>query len=181
MDSLALEFLKGAERVTAHVFYRKPLEAGQEPLVVRSPLLGQAPKVLDHSIITTFTHQFDDTTDMKDVRLAKVFEDLVMKNNGIVRIQDRTKRISVMNEEVGQSLSRLNTVPLIIPLPSEKNNAGMKEAETTFRTLVPFPRVRKFLEYWQEHLEGPMVEVQMTIGSITKSEWRHVNHMSRMN
>ena len=181
MGSLVLDFLKGAERITAHVFYRKPLEIGQEPLVVPSPLLGQAPKVLSHSIITTFTHQFDDKTDMKDVRLAKVFEELVLQNNGIVRIQDRTKRISVMNEEAGKSLSRLNTAPVLIPLPSEKNNAGMQEAEKTFRTLVPFPRVREFLEYWQEHLDGPMIEVQMAIGSMVKSEWRHVGHMSRIN
>ncbi len=180
MGSMVLDFLKGAERVTTHVLYKKPLNVGQEPLVTQPVLLGEARQTLTHSILTTFTHQFDDHTDLEDERLASVFKEVVLENDGVIRIQDRKQRIAIVNEAAGESLSRLNTMPIVIPLASEKGNAGMKEAETVFRTLVPFPRVRKFLEYWQENLDGPIVEVKIAAGSIARANWQNMRYEGKL-
>lgn len=175
MSSLVEEFLKGTQRVTMRVYYYRPLDIGQAPLEIKPEIIGAKPVIVPHStILQTFDHQMDDRTDLEDKRLAKVFEQLVIANNGIVRIQDRSQRLSVMQDDIeGSRLA--NIVPVLIPRPSEQANPGMKETVDTFKTMIPFPRVRKFLQNWQENLDGPLHHVQLAVGSMAHGGYqRHM-------
>lgn len=139
MPSLMEEFLNGAQRVTAEVLYFIPLREGDAPRRISTGLLKDGTREVAHTnLLQTFVNQFDDKPDIQDTRLYRVFQELVADRGGVVRIQDRRERLSLMTKEAA-------VAPIFIPRPEEELNAGMKEIVDTFKTMIPFPRVRKFL------------------------------------
>ena len=146
--SLVDQFLSGAQRVTIEVTYFRPRQVGQESLSIKPNLLGQAPKSINHSgILQTFVAQKDDKSDLEDARLKKVFEELVLMRGGVVHVHDRRLRMGMMT-----NFETAAIMPIIIPKPNEVQNSGMAEAVQVFKTMVPFPAVRKFLQYWQDEI-----------------------------
>lgn len=170
MSGLMEEFLKGSKVVVAQILYFRPLEEGRAPLKINHGLIGEKPTEIQHTnLLQTYFLQTDDTPDIKDERLTAVFESLVLARNGIVRIQDRKQRLAAMNfgqEDVAKGV----VTPILIPKSSELSNPGMQEIVETFKTMIPFPKVRKFLQFWQENLDGPLHEVHFATGDIVKQK-----------
>ena len=186
MSSLIKEFLNGTQRVTAHLYYFMPLEIGQEPLKLESKLLGKEPKKLHHrGILQEFLFQADDRADLDD-ELKDVFARIMQTSNGLIKIHDRRERITLMQEEAQlaaqkkladgkstESNSPAVQVPQIfIPTKEELGNAGMVDINKAFKTMVPYPRLRSFLQFWQETIDGPLHHVQYALGSLADSSYQ---------
>ncbi len=179
MSMLADSFLLGAQRVTLQTHYFKPRQVGQGPLKIQPSLLGQKTEEINHTgILHTFVLQEDDTSDLQDERLRDIFDRLVLSNGGIIKIHDRRKRFAIMTEEAhlleqtpllpeGMPQPKSLVVPqILIPTPEEEGAPGMAETMKAFKTFVPFPRVRHFLQFWQEQIEGPLHHVQFAAAKL---------------
>lgn len=176
MSFLADRFFMEAHRVTAQILYFMPLKEGQAPLQIESRLIGQRPQQIHHTnVLQTFAHQFDDVSDLEDPALVKVFRDVVVAKGGLINIHDRKSRLSIMAEGDGP------TLPVIIPRPSEELNPGLKDEVKTFKTLIPFPQVREFLQFWQENIEGPIHQVQLATMPLGQVGWRNVSMDKALN
>lgn len=176
--SLVEAFLSGAQRVTVEVTYYIPREAGQGPLAISPTLLGRPAREISHSgILQTFVIQKDDRSDLEDKKLRSVFEELVLSRGGIINVHDRRLRM-VMMTDGNVDFNQAAVMPIIIPKPEEVKNAGMQEAVNVFKTMVPFPAVRRFLQYWQDNIDGPMHQVRLACGSIATSslQQKHMIH-----
>lgn len=182
---LGHNFNMSADRVSVQVAYFLPLDPGQPPLRLRPELLGGEERVLPHKgVMQIFAHQFDDHSDLEDVRLQRAYEATMIASRGIVRIHDRKERLSTLLEEAAKInpdnrvtyQDALEKAPkIIVPKPAELASPGMKEENTIFKTLVPYPRVRKFLQYWQDEIEGPMHHIRLAAGRTATHSYRHVN------
>lgn len=185
MSSLVKEFLEGAQRVTARLYYYIPLEVGQEPLKLQSKIIGEEPAHLHHSgILQQFVYQQDDRADL-DEELKEIFARIMQTSNGLLKIHDRRERITIMHEEAQmaaqkkladgttiESTASVQVPQIFIPTKQEQANPGMAEINKTFKTMVPYPRLRSFLQYWQDNIDGPLHHVQYAIGSVADSGYQ---------
>lgn len=177
MQSLSDVFIGQTQRVTAHILYFIPLEEGRGPLKIAPTLLGEASREVPHrNVLQTYTEQFDDAPDFADERLVRVFQNLVMAQNGVVRIQNPVDRLAIMTEASGSKIK-----PIVIPRPNEMANAHLRDEIAAFKTLIPFPAVRKFLQYWQENLDGPLYEVRLITSAIYNNNWRNAAMNATLN
>ncbi|MFA5592807.1 MAG: hypothetical protein WC989_05805 [Micavibrio sp.] len=186
MSSLIEEFLEGSKRITARVYYFIPLPEGEESRQLPSPLIGEQPARIYHAgILQEFIYQQDDRADIDD-GLKDVFARVMQISNGIVKIHNRMERMAVMQEEVqleaqkklagGVAIDTASSVivpQVFIPKPDEETNAGMDEINQTFKALVPFPRLRGFLQYWQDNINGPLHHMQFVTGSLAGGYGNH--------
>lgn len=176
--SLTQAFLNGAQRVFIEITYFKPRDIGQDDLEIRPVLLGQKPQRIHHSgILQTFVTQKDDVPDLEDKRLQRVFEEMVLMRNGIINIHDRRIRIAEMTQGA-VDFDGKQVAPIIIPTSKEMENPGMIDVTATFKTMVPFPRVRAFLQFWQDQIEGPMHQVRLACGSIANSGFQQKHYIN---
>lgn len=186
MSSMIEDFLEGSKRVTAYVYYFIPLNEGEKPRQLPTKIIGEKPIELHHAgILQQFVYQQDDRADVKD-ELKDIFAKVMETSNGIVKIHDRSQRIALMHQE-GQleaqrdlaggvrieSLSGIPVPQILIPKPHEEAVAGMEDISRTFKTLIPFPRLRGFLQYWQENVSGPLHHVQYVAGNLTSGYQNH--------
>ncbi len=182
MSGLIDEFLRGSSRITTRIFYYVPLNEGQEPLKVRPTLIGEKPVELNHAgVIQEYIYQVDDKSDLH-ADFADVFNSIMNASHGNVKILDRAQRITLMGaaEQLatqqktaqGQKLESDKVLPvpqIIIPRKTEEYSGGMRELTQAFHTLVPFPKVRSFLQFWQDKLDGPLNHIQFSHGSIANA------------
>lgn len=171
MSTLIEQFLNGAQRVTTEVCYFIPLPDGAAPRQISTGDIKCPTLEVPHTnVLQTFVHQFDDKSDIRDERLFRVFQELVANRGGIVPIQDRRERFAMMAQSSAPGSSQ-TMAPVFIPRPSEVFNAGMKDVVDTFKTMIPFPRVREFLQYWQENIAGPIREVRLAAAPIPNARF----------
>lgn len=184
--SLGHHFQSSVERVSLQVVYYLPLDPGQAPIRLRPELLGGEERVLEHKgILNSFAHQFDDHSDQEDPRLQEAYQKIMSASQGIVRIHDRRERISSLLEEAAK-INPDNTMPyqdalqiapkIIVPKPEELTSTGMGEENTVFKTLIPYPRVRAFLQFWQNEIEGPMHHIRIAAGRAATSTYNNTHH-----
>ena len=185
MSSLVKEFLDGAQRITARLYYYIPLEVGQDPLKLQSKIIGEEPVKLHHSgILQQFVYQQDDQADLDD-GLKEIFARIMQTSNGLIKIHDRRERITLMHEEAQlaaqkkladgatiESNASVQVPQILIPTKQEQANPGMAEINMAFKTMVPYPRLRSFLQYWQDNIDGPLHHVQYAIGSLADSNYQ---------
>lgn len=186
--SLSEAFL-GADRVTASIFYYQPLQVGQAPLKIKSPLLGQPEKTQTHSVLLQeFVYQQDDRADL-DPSLKSIFNNIMIRNNGIVKIYDRRLDLGETSEQEQMALQTdladgvkipsaigIPVSQIIIPRLSETLTKGEDETNVAFRTLIPFPSLRRFLQMWQEKIEAPLHHVRY--GACSAAESSYTNECS---
>jgi uncharacterized protein Usg len=184
MRSLVKEFLAGTQRVTVNVYYFRPLEAGQEPLKLQSKIIGEEPTKLHHTgILQQFVYQEDDRADL-DEGLKEIFAEIMQTSGGILKIHDRRERVTLMQKEAQlaaqrkladgstiESTAGVQVPQILIPTKQEQSNPGMAEINKAFTTLVPYPRLRSFLQDWQDNKDGPLHHVQYAISSLSDSNY----------
>lgn len=186
MRSLVKEFLAGTQRVTVNVHYFIPLEEGREPLKLQSKIIGEKPTELHHSgILQQFLYQEDDCADL-DEGLKEIFASIMQTSGGILKIHDRRERVVLMQKEAQlaaqrkladgstiESTAGVQVPQIFIPTKQEQSNPGMAEINKAFTTLVPYPRLRAFLQDWQDNKKGPLHHVQYAVSSLTDSNYCH--------
>jgi uncharacterized protein Usg len=181
--SLTEAFL-AADRVTASIFYYQPLQVGQAPLKIKSPLLGQPVKMQNHSaLLQEFIYQKDDRADL-DPSLQGIFKEVMIRNSGIIKIYDRRLDLGETSEQEQMALQTdladgvkipsavgVPVTQIIIPRMSETLTKAEDEINVAFRTLIPFPSVRRFLQMWQEKIEAPLHHVRFAACSAAQSSY----------
>lgn len=164
--------------VTAVIEYFIPRrEQNAPPLVVAPTLIGQAPTVLSHAgLLQQFTWQqfdLDETQTPRIQTLREHFHTMLPQDEaGRDRILDGIFRRAAKGGGVfGNALVAAVDRAGNVQMPS--SNLTQEEA---FRAMVPFPGLRKFLQYWAENIEGPIHSVRFAnrrlIGAAsTKAGW----------
>ena len=187
--SLSQEFT-ASSRVCAHIYYMRPLQIGQNPLSIASDMIGQKPAVQNHSVLLqSFIYQNDDEMDLS-ADLKKIFERTMRLNQGIVKIYDRQSRLGVMSEVEQLRLQRkladgteldaatikaVEVSQVIVPSVGEEIASGEQSPSTArFKTLIPYPRLRRFLQKWQQEFEAPLHHIQFAAGQAAKATYSRV-------
>lgn len=158
-------------RVVVDLHYYMPLPEGSKPLKVASNLIGEEPRTVNHrGILQTFLFQDDDVSDLAPEQFG-AFYDQIARSNGIVRIADPRERLALFAEEaqaltgktsgtrVEATLDRIAAAPSII-IPKAAAGSESSVELNNFHTLVPFPKVREFLKFWERELDGPLHHIQ---------------------
>lgn len=186
---------EATSRVSAHIYYMRPLQVGQNPLEIKSALIGKEPAVQHHSVLLqSFIYQNDDQMDLSP-ELKNIFQRTMRLNQGIVKIYDRKSRLGVLGEIEQLRLQRkladgteldVETVKavevsqVIVPSLGEEIAGGDQAASAArFKTLIPYPRLRRFLQKWQDEFEAPLHHVQFAAGHSARASYNHVVNEQR--
>ena len=155
----------GAALVTLDIhFFRPPRNPG-EILEIAAEFIGQDPKKVDHSgILQSFVWQLKDKSDIEPRSLRSYINArtaFIASTQGM-NAQERLNYILsyAANEADKQSLELLvkgcgnSFMPqsYIIEISSEE----------LFKTICPYPKVRDFIRFWDENIEGPLQNVRFS-------------------
>lgn len=162
-----------SHKVTLMVWYYPRLKEGMEDLIIRSGLIGVDDQRTPFSpIMREYVHQERDTPDLPD----ELREDPVGINQiagSILMVHDRTRKSIVVDSaamaavKASSITGRNHSADIMVPLPQiliptieESKNPGMSRVTDAFNKLVPFPKVRSFLQYWQREIGVPINHIE---------------------
>lgn len=175
--------LEGAALVTANIFYFKPRAEGAGPLEIRPELIGEDPKKIMHTgLIEEFIWQEYDINDL-DQKKWERFRELKREFRQAITLPDARERLEIMfNQTAGQDLK---DAKLAASLLSGKSNledlpfvpdVTKMAPEDTLAVMIPYPKLREFLRFWQDKIDGPLHSVRYTAQNLVKpAEVRTIN------
>jgi uncharacterized protein Usg len=165
MSDLLSQF-NGAVLVSAQIFYFKPRGLDQGPLEIPAEFIGQKAHKINHSgIVQEFFWQSYDHNDLDAAAWAKFkkqqieFKHSLSMPDGDERLRDMFAQANAVdaNEETKAMMAILQgRTPEDMPFVPDRSELS---ADETLRAMVPYTKLRGFLEFWQRELDGPLHSV----------------------
>lgn len=173
--------------VLLEINYYLPAREQGDVTTVESGLIGVPAKQMQHRpILETFIYNVNDQHDYD----SRIYENLKQRFRGRVGMSGDhlamlsgqfTLKASPEDNECCAPYSS-NVVPLFKGLSQEQmHKADFTDMEHQLRLMIPFQKVRAFLNTWHEKMEGPVRWITISDTPLdTVREPSHVNYSNKL-